>query len=1354
MNQLLDFLILFNRSWLVRISTLIIILSIQIVSKGQEDLKFEHYTVEDGLPGVNITWIIQDRQGFIWIGTGIGLSRFDGNSFVNYQHDPTNPFSLSDDKVMFIYEDREGGLWVVTQKGINLYDKRNNRFNRVLDSLLFNVVTNNIIEDTKERFWLSTLGKGLIMYQKETGKYQIFKNDPENTASLRDNSVIWTHVDKKDSNKLWIGTSSGLDMLNLKDWKFHHYKYYPSLGTGIQEGFVTHIIEDDKNNLWISFQNGEGFYKLDKTTMEFKHYRFNDENVLIYMSQLDQNGNIWFTGNSGLFSFNTEKEIFIHYEKEINNPYSIGGDSTFGMCLDNEDNLWIGSNEFGLNKLNLNQNRFSKLRIDEQISSKVIAMQLSDNNLWMLSGNQLFKKNLTTGELKQYSPSCDDSFSFSRFLVTRRGEIWIVNKNKIIRFDPKQEKFDCDFKTNSDDVEKNNSQGIVVIGDIIEDAQNQIWFGTYYDLYKKELEKEVFERQHASFDSLDFLDFPHYLMADKSGNIWIAKGRSGLYQYDPKSEITKHFKHNPTDPQSLSDNYPQTIFEDSKSNLWVTTIKGGLELYNRETGTFELYLKKDLFRPIMTITEDKRGDLWMGTHGQGLIKYNFHNQSLRYFNRPDGLEGQLFPIQKPKLNETTGEIYFKTDAGHIVFDPQKILDYSSAPSVFITTLKTYKKNKKTSEIEEKKNDLVYKDKIVLSHKETNLTFEFAALSFSKPKYNRYAYQLEGFSKDWIQLGSKHEVTFTNLFPGTYTLRVKGSNGDGYWNETPAVLKIIITPPWYWSWPTKILYGLILVSVLYGIYRFQLRRRLAEAETIRLRELDDVKTRLYANITHEFRTPLTVILGMVKNIRTDTQKWLEEGLQMIHRNGQNLLRLVNQMLDLSKLESGAMPVRMIQGDMIAYLKYLTESFHSFAESREVGLHFISDHEELVMDYDPDKTLNIVSNLLSNALKFTPAGGSVYLQVGKQENNDLPVQVRDTGAGIPEEKLPHVFDRFYQADDSATRQGEGTGIGLALTRELVKLLEGRIEVKSRVGQGSVFTVWLPVRHEAPLPGEMPEGKVNLSDIPAGVGQRMDFVPGAQDEGLPLALIVEDNEDVVRYLSGCLEGHFGLSVARDGQEGLEKAEEWVPDIVISDVMMPRKDGFELCDTLKHNWLTSHIPVVLLTAKADAASRISGLRRGADAYLAKPFDEEELLVILENQLELRKTLHARYSSGEFPAKANPRTAEPSTILEDEFILRIRGIIERRLEDYNLDVPQLCQEMATSRTQLHNKLKALTGKSATEYIRWIRVAKARELLLNTDLNISEIAYQCGFQLPHYFTRVFTEAEGGSPTEFRSSKNQ
>ncbi|MCB9280643.1 MAG: response regulator [Lewinellaceae bacterium] len=599
------------------------------------------------------------------------------------------------------------------------------------------------------------------------------------------------------------------------------------------------------------------------------------------------------------------------------------------------------------------------------------------------------------------------------------------------------------------------------------------------------------------------------------------------------------------------------------------------------------------------------------------------------------------------------------------------------------------------------------------------------------------------------MGNKRQVSFTNLPYGNYVLRVRGSNGDGFWNEIPTELKITITPPWYWSWPTKILYGLILGAVLYGIYRFQLKRRLAEAENLRLRELDDVKTRLYTNITHEFRTPLTVILGMVKNIRTDTQRWLEEGLHMIHRNGQNLLRLVNQMLDLSKLESGAMPVHLIQGDIIAYLKYLTESFHSFAESREVSLHFISDHEELVMDYDPDKTLNIVSNLLSNALKFTPAGGSVYLQIGKQENSDLPIQVRDTGAGIPEEKLPYIFDRFYQADDSATRQGEGTGIGLALTRELVKLLDGRIEVKSRVGQGSVFMVWLPVRHEAPLSGEMPEVEVNLSDTPAGVGQKMDLVHTGQDEDRPLALIVEDNEDVVRYLSGCLEGHYRLAVARDGQEGFEKAEELVPDIVVSDVMMPRKDGFELCDTLKHNRLTSHIPVVLLTAKADAASRISGLRRGADAYLAKPFDEEELLVILEKQLELRKTLQARYSSIEFAAKKDWKPAEPATLLEDEFILRIRSIIERRLEDYDLDVPQLCQEMATSRTQLHNKLKALTGKSATEYIRWIRLVKARELLLTTDLNISEIAYQCGFQLPHYFTRVFKEMEGCSPRDFR-----
>ena len=538
------------------------------------------------------------------------------------------------------------------------------------------------------------------------------------------------------------------------------------------------------------------------------------------------------------------------------------------------------------------------------------------------------------------------------------------------------------------------------------------------------------------------------------------------------------------------------------------------------------------------------------------------------------------------------------------------------------------------------------------------------------------------------------------------------------------------------------------------YRMKIIRQ-EETEMRRLKELDEFKSRFYTNITHEFRTPLTVILGMTEQLKPLVEKTgttrTGEAVSMIHRNAGTLLQLINRILDLSKLEAGKMELHLRKGNIVDYLIYLTNAFQSFAATHDVQLRFLTDLEHFEMDYDPEKLQDVMSNLLSNAVKFTPAGGRISVLVKQVpaeagRGEQLKIIVKDTGAGISPEALPHIFDRFFQAKEQGNMAG-GTGVGLMLTRELVELMGGRIKVESEPGAGTDFTVLLPVsRLASPAVEDFhPETAWPTSEPASNAGQD---VPAGDELDKPLCLVIEDSPDVVRYLQTLLEKDYLVAVAFNGARGIEKALELVPDIIISDVMMPEKDGLEVCDFLKNDERTSHIPIILLTAKATLEDRIEGLRRGADAYLQKPFNQEELFVQLKKLVELRRRIIRHFSAAlKTPSPVTPD--DPELEIEDAFIQKAREAVEANLSDEDFDVHRLCRALTLSRAQLHRKLTALTGMSATLFIRSVRLARAKELLSTTTLTVSEIAYEVGYKDPNYFTRTFTEEFGKSPSETR-----
>lgn len=813
----------------------------------------------------------------------------------------------------------------------------------------------------------------------------------------------------------------------------------------------------------------------------------------------------------------------------------------------------------------------------------------------------------------------------------------------------------------------------------------------------------------------------------KDGLLWLGTGNSGIFVLNKINNFVRQI----TIASGLSNNTVAGILTDGQLNRWVST-SNGITVLNSQ-GKVLFYLKES----------------------DGLISNQFNQNSY----------AKLY----------NGQMVFGSNGGLSILNPNHILQTllnKNPNKIYLTGLEYYDNEKKDNVVHQGSYYSAKSIQIPAAHRYINL--DFAISSYINLQEQSYGYRLlpldysseQDSSVSWINIGAESQVTINNLPAGDFIIQVRGA--DEHLNKVvdPLEIQIRVNEFFYRTW----WFYLFSAFTFFTIAFFWIRRIISEKTRLeleverrtlqiqkdkttielqaeKLQQLDQAKSRFFTNISHEFRTPLTVIMGLAGEIKGQTRI-----RKLIHRNAKILLHLVNQILELRKLESVGVEAQLIRGDVVAFIRNIIESFHSFADDKGVLLRFEPQYRELVLDYDPGKLLQIISNLLSNAIKFTPDGGEVKITVGNPKDKDVPIysiSVSDTGTGIPEEKIPHIFDRFYQVDNELSRTGSGTGIGLSLAQELVRLLGGEISVESKINEGTTFKVQLPFTQNAALEKEKP--KVNIPAIDTEKEFPNQISPIKDKNDLPTLLIVEDNRDVAEYLFHCLEENYHLLYAADGQEGIDAAIENVPDIIISDVMMPKVDGYTLCNTLKTDIKTSHIPIVLLTAKADLDSRITGLKRGADAYLAKPFNEKELEVQLQNLLKLRIKLQERYSNTEYLKLGEDLTIQQ----EDQFVIRVREAILENMGNEDFGVSELCKLLYMSRTQLHNKLKSLTDKSTSHFIRLVRIEKACQLLRESELNVSQIALEVGIESLPYFSRIFTEHTGLSPNKYRenTSKN-
>lgn len=1272
-----------------------------------------------------------DNQGSFWIGMSEGVSRYvaDCDCFKHYFFEPNDltPGGLLSTIVQVYTEDPEGNLWVGQQGGgLYRYDRINDQFIRYLNdpadpNSLVKDIVRVLLADQNGNIWIGTgygppeYGGGLIRFNPSTREMKRFKHDPTNTNSLLDNRVSALMEDNEGT--IWVGTyQCGLHQFNPETEDFTrmlpdtndpnaiHAPCDEIIGFG-DGPFVQIIHQDQGGDYWFGTL-GVGLNHFDSQNEKLSFINPTQGGFSwLWTLYEDRQGHFWLTylnGGEGLWKMDAFARKFSFYPALKSVEQSCESKVEPGV-------FWLSTFKEGLHKLNVKTGATTSFLHDERDKGSIAHNSVravyedEDGTLWVGLGTGgiqtigengdggLARLNRQTNQFIHYDIKRDDTSDFSHTVYAISGVqasyLWLaIRHDELLRFDKQNESF------------------------------------KRYAFSDSKEDSRIFMPDDINGDALWALDFTHKI----------------LYRYNRRTDSFTSF---------LRGYQAMAILEEGENEFWIATFDKGLLHYNQADGNVEQYTVADGLpaNEVSNFRKDSNGILWVATLS-GMVKFDPKSREFDRTGLPED------PVFRTAFQGKDGQLFFGGNLGMYAFYSDEVKGSPFPPEVLITSL----------EVSGEPYELTKNggDQITLSHQQNDFHFEYVGLHYSDPLNNKYQYRLIPYDDKWMDGGNQRSARYTNLDPGRYTFQVKAANSDGVWTEKGAPLSFVIQHPWWQTWWAYLGFAFLLVAILYSWSAYRRRQwllqhqlQLEQQEAERLKELDQVKTQLYTNITHEFRTPLTVISGMADQVLENPEDWFRRGLTMIKRNSGQLLGLINQMLDLSKLEAGNLPIHLIQDDIVRFLKYLAESMHSYAESKDIRLHFLPSIKVLQMDFDPEKIQTIFLNLVGNGIKFTPEGGDIYITVSEsldpEHGASLELKIKDNGIGIPAEQLPHIFDRFYQVDDSSTRKGEGTGIGLALTRELVKLLRGRVEVESQEEEGTAFTVFLPISKNAEQRAAITKAKdvgPMAELIPESVALAAETV--VENTDLPLALLVEDNKDVLQYLAACLEGKYRLEKATNGREGIEKAVNLVPDIIISDVMMPEKDGFEVVATLKEDSRTSHIPIILLTAKADLDSRLEGLERGADAYLSKPFEKKELEVRLRKLIEIRQQLSARYST------LNP-IGLPSTQTEaeqDSYLQELKQAILSLLEDGEFTIPYLCREMGVSRTQLHRKLKALTGKTTTQVIRMIRMQRAKDLLAQSELNVSEVGYAIGYDNPSHFTQEFTKEFGKAPSFYKTPK--
>lgn len=1326
---------------------LLIFCSVSVFSQTQE-LKFQHFTNDDGLTSSYVRSLSQDKYGFIWAAARSSISRFDGKYFKTFKAvDDTGAafdiwcskiFSFNDSVLItvttdsvYYYFDYESecfrkhpllnksapvtdlqysasGIWLIGGNDVRLLKNHSQEilpFSKVID---FSIPENGLkiinIREKNDKLVALTNTSRMLVFDLENKIQRAF----ELPNKINGTEVTIFYTDQ--NNNVWLGTvENGLYKMNLNSGTSVYFSVQKTGGQYLLHNMVHSVAEDHTGRVWIGTENGLCIWSPYTESFDYYQYNINNPEGLntnpIYHIFCDRDGNMWLGTYFGGINFWSSEDEFFKVWQAGTGEYHIGGNAVSCISEDNTGNIWIGMEDRGVNLIN---RETGKIKRHESSPNG-----LSFNNVHCLlfeTGNKLWIGTYTGG---------------INVLEITTGHFSYINQQ------------------NEPNLPANNIYKLVRSGD-------SIFISTTagVSVYNTQ-SKKITPFQPEIFNGVQ-VECVH-----DGGNLLWFSSTAGVFSYNKSTRVTTHLD------EFTFLKHINFVTTDKKNRVWIGDCLQGLSCYDPATGEKMQFSEKTgfPFSWIFSMEQADDGTFWVSGN-KGLVNFNPETNEVMLYNRESGLPFEQFNF-RASYKDSQGNIYFGGNNGMISFNQNSRKSKDKALNVVFRGMQLFNLPVVPGASSALKKSLNENPVVILKHKQNVFTIEFSGLGFQSDGKCQYAYYLEGFEEDWNYTGNRDFATYTNLSPGEYTFHVKASTNVSAWPGPTNSLKIIIEPPFWLSNWGFLIYAILILLILIGFYsvatRIQKSKAMAEMERREkeyVTEINNFKLDFFTNVSHELRTPLTLIIGPLTRILEEEQltPGLMKKMKGIKNNAHRLLVLINQLLEFRKIESGKEILRVSRQNITKLVDDIRESFEGSAKAKDIRLKFKTENLDRDIWIDGMKLENIMINLVSNALKFTEKDGKVkvgikILEEENAENQVLFIEVTDTGVGIEPAKKEKIFEMFYKEELGVVNQN-GTGIGLAFVNSLVKLHRGKIEVESTVGTGSAFRVTIPVSRNKYNDNEIVLGQTQfIPDLntpeevsaPAPV-KDSPFAPGKN----PVVFVIDDNAELLGFISEMLKGNFEVVTAINGDEGLKKLENQIPDLIISDVMMPGINGFDLCRKLKNDIKTSHIPIILLTAKSGEENEYEGLKTGADFYIEKPFFPHILSKMIDNILTTRKNLIER-----FRTDINMLPTEAATTESDrELIDRITKLIRLHIDKPDLDVTFIIQEIGISRTLLHLKLKNLTGCSATEFIRSIRLREAIKLIADGTCNISEAAYRTGFTSPNYFTRRFKEFFGTSPSQY------
>ena len=1286
----------------------------------EEHYYFKNLSIRNGLSQNTVNAILQDRKGFMWLGTKDGLNRYDGLSFRKFKHDAANPRSIGNSFITSLYEDFNGNIWVGTDAGVYIYYPEKEAFEEFdcqsLEKTRIERSVSMIAGDKQGRVWIAVEAQGMFCYD---ARQKLLRNYP--LSEISSNIKCFTF---DSGGTLWLGFyGDGLYYSKDNLATVHPYGSPEDGKREFEGGVITKIVQGNYNCLYIGSVK-EGVSELNLTSGQVRNLLAIDESgeSIFCRDLLPYSDNeLWIGTESGIYIYNLRTAQFIHLRASLYDSYSLSDNAIYALYKDREEGLWIGSYFGGVDYYPRQYTYFAKYypkNIANSLHGKRVRefCRADDGTLWIgTEDGGLNHFNPKTKEFHFFEPSA--GFTNIHGLCMDGSHLWVGTFSKGLRVIDTRTGVVLRTYTEGHTPHSLNDNSIF---SICRTSAGEIYLGTLFGLLR-------YNRTQDNFDRIPELNgkFVYDIKEDSYGNLWLATYANGAYCYDVSVRRWKNYVFDAEDEKSLPYDKVLSVFEDSYRQIWLTTQGGGFCLFHPDTETFTRYgLKDGLPNDVVyQIVEDDDRFLWLTTNN-GLVRFDPKTMEMKVFSTANGLPTNQFNYRSGFKDEA-GNIYLGSINGFVAFDPRTFAENRQVPAVAITDFLLFNKEVPVGETDSPlKSSITFSDKVVLTADQNSFSFRIAALSYQAPRMNKLMYKLEGFDEGWLTIGESPLVTYSNLGYGDYVFKVKASNSDGVWNEQETSLHLSILPPFYlsgWAYCFYVLFFMgCLVCVIFYFKRRNYRKQHRQMEMLeqeKEREVYHAKIDFFTNVAHEIRTPLTLIKGPLENIilKKEVDSETKEDLYIMKQNTERLLNLTNQLLDFRKTETRGFRLNFTECDVVAVLRETYLRFTSLAKQK--GLDFILElpQECFMADVNQEALTKIISNLLNNGVKYA----STYLRISLETDEKVfHIRTFNDGEMIPDTMKEEIFKPFVRLDkeDEVTT---GTGIGLALSRSLAELHQGSLMME-KGEEVNCFCLTLPVNQDSTITLSA-ENVSQVEENSCGWEQEETDTK----EKKPMILVVEDNPDMLAFIRKQLTTEYSVLTAMNGIEALAVLDNHYVNLVVSDVMMPQMDGFELCKTIKSDLSYSHIPVVLLTAKTNIQSKIEGLELGADAYIEKPFSVEYLLANISSLIHNREKLRQTFAKSPFVA-ANTMAL---TKADEEFIWKLNDIIQANLHNPEFSMEDMADALKMSRSSFYRKIKGVLDLSPNEYLRLERLKQAAQLLKEGKSRVNEICYTVGLNV-------------------------